>query len=44
MYTIYIIAAIVFICLYRVAAYHAHSEVKLKKAADRKRRSLRARA
>lgn len=43
--TIYIIAAIVLFCIYRIAAYHAHSEVKLKKAADRgKRRSIRVRA
>ncbi len=43
--TIYIILAIVMFCIYRIAAYHANSEVKLKKAADRgKRRSIRVRA
>ncbi len=44
-YAIYLITAIVLFCIYRIAAYHAHSEVKLKKAGDRgKRRSLRVRA
>lgn len=43
--TIYIIAAIVLFCIYRIAAYNAHSEEKLRKAADRgKRRTIRVRA
>ncbi|WP_423735349.1 hypothetical protein [Chitinophaga caseinilytica] len=44
-YAVYLISAIVLFCLYRIAAYHAHSEVKLKKAAGNgRRKALRVRA